>query len=371
MELELFILFMVVLYVFTAACLCYASGFPGSMEEVEVLKHLNRLNKPPVKSIKSPDGDIIDCVHISHQPAFDHPLLKNHTIKMRPSDHPNWIKDSNIKINASKVITQLWHSNGKCPTGTIPIIRTKKEDILRADSLKNYGKKKKKIFHVAQPSFTGPLNGHEYAHAQTGRGNFYGAKATFNLWNPMVQEENEFSLSQLCEESDGYQTTGCYDLKCSGFVQTNNEIAIGGSISPTSQVDGSQYDITILIWKDTRQGVWWMQVDGKVIGYWPASLFWYLSERASHLDFGGEIVNRGLGGQHTMTQMGNGHFPQEGAGKASYIKDIQSVDESNTLRDLRDLTAMTSPSKSCYDIVKNDNENHFFFGGPGRNQNCP
>lgn len=34
------------------------------------------------KQKQSPDGDIIDCVHISHQPAFDHPLLKNHTIQV-------------------------------------------------------------------------------------------------------------------------------------------------------------------------------------------------------------------------------------------------------------------------------------------------
>lgn len=32
--------------------------------------------------IQSPDGDIIDCVHVSHQPAFDHPFLKNHTIQV-------------------------------------------------------------------------------------------------------------------------------------------------------------------------------------------------------------------------------------------------------------------------------------------------
>jgi hypothetical protein len=32
--------------------------------------------------MQSPDGDIIDCVHISKQPAFDHPLLKNHTIQV-------------------------------------------------------------------------------------------------------------------------------------------------------------------------------------------------------------------------------------------------------------------------------------------------
>ena len=32
--------------------------------------------------IQSPDGDIIDCVDINKQPAFDHPLLKNHTIQV-------------------------------------------------------------------------------------------------------------------------------------------------------------------------------------------------------------------------------------------------------------------------------------------------
>ncbi|KAL8204407.1 hypothetical protein R6Q57_010030 [Mikania cordata] len=44
-------------------------------------------------------------------------------------------------MNASKSFTQLWHSNGKCPKGTIAIRRTKKEDMLRASSLKSYGRK--------------------------------------------------------------------------------------------------------------------------------------------------------------------------------------------------------------------------------------
>ncbi|KAL8262496.1 hypothetical protein R6Q59_023845 [Mikania micrantha] len=136
--------------VFMVAQICHGdrSRFPSS---IKVHKHLDLLNKAPVKSIKSPDGDTIDCVHIAHQPAFDHPILKNHTvIKMRPSYYPDWIKDENINMNSSKEtsltsppkkhksITQLWHSNGKCPKGTIPIRRTNKEDMLRASSLKSY-----------------------------------------------------------------------------------------------------------------------------------------------------------------------------------------------------------------------------------------
>ncbi|KAG2481072.1 uncharacterized protein LOC120694416 isoform X1 [Panicum virgatum] len=63
---------------------------------------------------QSPDGDIIDCVHISHQPAFDHPLLKNHTIQFRPAYHPEGLYDdakSSIGSNnaGQKPMIQTWH----------------------------------------------------------------------------------------------------------------------------------------------------------------------------------------------------------------------------------------------------------------------
>ena len=50
-------------------------------------------------------------------------------------------------------------------------------------------------------------------------------------------------------QSDAYQATGCYNLLCSGFVQTNNRIAIGAAISPVSSYKGGQFDISLLIWK--------------------------------------------------------------------------------------------------------------------------
>lgn len=50
-------------------------------------------------------------------------------------------------------------------------------------------------------------------------------------------------------QSDSYRATGCYNLLCSGFIQTNSRIAIGAAISPVSSYAGNQYDITILIWK--------------------------------------------------------------------------------------------------------------------------
>lgn len=37
---------------------------------------------------QSPDGDIIDCVPISKQPAFDHPFLKDHKIQVQRKKKP-------------------------------------------------------------------------------------------------------------------------------------------------------------------------------------------------------------------------------------------------------------------------------------------
>ncbi|RWR73616.1 hypothetical protein CKAN_00191200 [Cinnamomum micranthum f. kanehirae] len=68
-----------------AAYLALIDGVEGrqrALTDLEMRRQLKHLNKPAVKSIKSEDGDIIDCVDIFKQPAFDHPLLKNHTIQV-------------------------------------------------------------------------------------------------------------------------------------------------------------------------------------------------------------------------------------------------------------------------------------------------
>ncbi|KAI3709806.1 hypothetical protein L2E82_39572 [Cichorium intybus] len=407
MVVNLFSRFAVVLSLVMTAHLSYATG-----DGFDVSKQLNLLNKPSVKSIKSPDGDIIDCVPISNQSAFDHPSLKNHKIQMKPSFHPQGLNYENMQVSSKKhkTITQLWHSKGNCPKGTIPVRRTKKEDILRASNINKYGKKTSQSVG-AHPNSTVELNAidlsrHEYATASAD-GEFYGAKATINLWDPQIQQSDEFSLSQIWVEggsypdlntievgwqifpelygdsntrlftywtSDGYQATGCYNLRCSGFIQINNEIALGGSISPISEYQGSQYSISILVWKDPKQGNWWMQIgNGKVLGYWPASLFSHLANSATRIQWGGEVINLASGGRHTTTQMGSGHFPGEGFGKASYIRNVQIIDGSNTLR-VPTYVHPFSPKPNCYDVQTGQNDawgSYILYGGPGRNPNCP
>ncbi|XP_077213521.1 protein neprosin-like [Tasmannia lanceolata] len=401
------------LFISLMMALSCASGMPISRQRLEVRKHLQRLNKPALKSIKSPDGDIIDCVHVSHQPAFDHPYLKNHTIQLRPTFHPEGLfgesKVASSPSQKNSTITQLWHLNGRCPENTIPIRRTKKDDILRASSVKRYGKKK--LRSIPQPRSADPdlinESGHQHAIAYVEGDKYYGAKATINVWQPKIQQPNEFSLSQIWilggsfgEDlnsieagwqvspdlygdsntrlftywtSDAYQATGCYNLLCSGFIQINSEIAMGASIFPISGYRGSQYDISILVWKDPKEGNWWMQFGNDyVLGYWPSFLFSYLADSASMIEWGGEVVNSEPNGEHTSTQMGSGHFPEEGFGKSSYFRNIQVVDGSNNLRAPKGVGTFTEQS-NCYDVQNGDNGNwgkYFYYGGPGKNPNC-
>ncbi|KAH9624563.1 hypothetical protein KSS87_000717, partial [Heliosperma pusillum] len=166
----------------------------------------------------SPDGDVLDCVQSHLQPAFDHPKLKGH----KPLDPPERPKGSN-STDDLVISIQKWTETGEsCPEGTVPIRRTTEDDVSRANKIGRFGQKPRFV----RRDSTG--NGHEANPA------LYGDQYPrfFTYWT-----------------TDAYQTTGCYNLLCSGFVQTNRRIAIGAAISPRSSYNGRQFDITITVFK--------------------------------------------------------------------------------------------------------------------------
>ncbi|XP_061372751.1 protein neprosin-like isoform X2 [Gastrolobium bilobum] len=382
---------------------CLSSPIISTLEEVNKLNiirtRLQQINKPSVKTIQSPDGDIIDCVVSHQQPAFDHPLLKG----QRPLDPPERPKGVN-QMDLLSENFQLWTLSGEsCPEGTIPIRRTTEQDMLRATSVSKFGRKIRRRVRRDTNS-----NGHEHAVGYVSGDQYYGAKASINVWAPRVANQYEFSLSQMWVisgsfgddlntieagwqvspelygdsyprfftywTSDAYQATGCYNLLCSGFVQTNSRIAIGAAISPISSYAGGQFDISLLIWKDPKHGNWWLEFgSGILVGYWPSFLFTHLRDHASMVQFGGETVNSRETGSHTSTQMGSGHFAGEGFGKASYFRNMQVVDWDNNLVPLSNLRVLAD-HPNCYDIqggINNVWGNYFYYGGPGRNVRCP
>lgn len=374
---------------------------PG--KEILKLKRVNaylkKINKPAVKTIQSPDGDVIDCVLSHLQPAFDRPELKG----QKPLDPPERPKGNETTVAGTENY-QLWTDSGEsCPEGTVPIRRTTEKDVLRASSIRRFGRKLRR--HVRRDS---TASGHEHAVVFVNGDQYYGAKANINVWAPRVTDQYEFSLSQIWVISgsfgndlntieagwqvspelygdnyprfftywttDAYQATGCYNLLCSGFVQTNNKIAIGAAISPRSSYNSRQFDIGLMVWKDPKHGHWWLEFgSGLLVGYWPAFLFSHLRSHASMVQFGGEIVNSRSSGYHTSTQMGSGHFAEEGFGKASYFRNLQVVDWDNNLLPLTNLHLLAD-HPNCYDIRQGKNNvwgTYFYYGGPGRNVRCP
>ncbi|XP_062228727.1 protein neprosin-like [Phragmites australis] len=367
---------------------------------------LKKLNKPSLKTIQSPDGDLIDCVPSHLQPAFDHPKLKG----QKPLDPPERPKNYNFSISdggsrVGEVVVQTWHATGEaCPEGTVAMRQTTEKDLLRASSLRRYGRKPARR-SVRRDS---TKSDHEHAVGYVNSQQYYGAKASVNVWSPRIGDPSEFSLSQIWVISgsfgndlntieagwqvspelygdsnprfftywttDAYQETGCYNHNCRGFVQTTNKIAIGASITPESVYNGRQFDITLMIWKDPKHGHWWLELGpGLVVGYWPSYLFTHLARHANMVQFGGEIVNTQPSGSHTATQMGSGHFPSEGFDRAAYFRNLQVVDWDNNLIPAANLKLLAD-HPGCYDIHGGSNGywgSYFYYGGPGRSVKCP
>ncbi|KAE8716555.1 polygalacturonase [Hibiscus syriacus] len=249
-------------------------------------------------AVQSPDGDIIDCVLLHHQPAFDHPRLKG-TKPLDPPERPSGVNRNGMGADDF----QLWSMSGEsCPEGTIPIRRTTEADLLRASSVRRFGRKRPRR-RVRRDSTS---NGHEISPE------LYG---------------------------DSYPRFFTY------WTDSN-----GAAISPTSSYNGGQFDISLLIWKDPKHGNWWLEFgSGILVGYWPSFLFTHLRDHASMVQFGGEVVNSRAGGFHTSTEMGSGHFAGEGFGKASYFRNMQVVDWDNNLIPLSNLRVLAD-HPNCYDI---------------------
>ncbi|XP_006394922.2 uncharacterized protein LOC18012669 [Eutrema salsugineum] len=143
-------------------------------------------NPTPVLTIKSPDGDIVDCVKREEQPAFRHPLLKNHTLQERPTKLPYMVnKETEMGYG-----WQIWHQSGtKCPEGSIPIRRVLSHHNQTSSS--NSGDRATK--------------NHEYAIGRMKkRPKIYGTQATMNVWHPHIEGSDEFSLGQIWLTSGSY-----------------------------------------------------------------------------------------------------------------------------------------------------------------------
>lgn len=210
--------------------------------------------------------------------------------------------------------------------------------------------------------------------------------------------------SNICYQRDSYKSTGCFDMVCAGFVQTG-QIALGATINPISSDGGAQYYLAIGIskvmifplWRqvhnlclrsqskcnplicwfqDPNSGNWWLKIDNdKPIGYWPGSLFGYLSQSAILVEWGGQVYSPNVmkHPQHTKTVMGSGSFADTLEGAACSIKHVRIIDYSLQVK-YPEWVGTYSDEDYCYGVSNHVEaypaEPVFYFGGPGQNPNC-
>ncbi|KAM1573050.1 hypothetical protein ACFXTI_043079 [Malus domestica] len=398
---------------------------------LEVHKKLKLINKPGVKTIKSEDGDIVDCVRIYKQPAFDHPALRNHKIQITPnfreasapspssSPSPSPSASNHVQndhYSSQQVLSQIWQRSGSCPDGTIPIRRIRRRDLLRATGLEHFGKKPANSYRSTNDEKgsviingtrveLGPQVNRSAAILVTVGYSYIGAQGDINIWNPKVESPDEFTTAQIWLKNgpgdafesvesgwvvnpkvygdgstrlfvywtkDAYKSTGCFDLTCSGFVQTNKDIALGMALQPISSASGPQYQTTFSITKDFHTNNWWVRVGQNIpVGYFPGELFSYLTKGAASLvEWGGEVYSSKIkkNHPHTATGMGSGDFAWNKEGNACYIKQVRIIDYSQQLK-YPEWVGTFTDEEYCYAAVNYAaslaEEPVFYFAGPG------
>ncbi|GAB4842699.1 hypothetical protein Ancab_012675 [Ancistrocladus abbreviatus] len=232
------------------------------------------------------------------------------------------------------------------------------------------------------------------------------AHATIAIWDPKLARPNsDFSLSQIwigAGSGSNVQTieagwqvyprrtgttrpqffvfwtpnnyvTGTYDLDGEGWVGTHDTLYPGMSL-PCS-VYGSQLQQHELVLKIRREqnGDWSIFIGDSRIGYFPARIFNggpLATHGANRVDWGGEIYDSsGSRGHHTLTQMGSGHFAQEGYGRASHIRNLYIRDSrrSRTLKQNKLVTSAPARNSYTYRFVQEITGLFFYYGGPGSN----
>ncbi|OWM83222.1 hypothetical protein CDL15_Pgr012703 [Punica granatum] len=302
-------------------------------------------------------------------------------------------------------ISQSWSKNGECPHGTISVLRMTEPAHRQPPPRFPQIIKNENAYGSNEVIFESP-KGHEYAQLAAINGNYQGAAAYVNVWEPIVFS-NETSTAHIWLASpgnrnnvimagwmvnpqsqfgkkptffiywtvDGNQKTGCYNLDCPGFVKLNPDI-LGFPAPQISTYNGQQFDFNLRIVKDPSTNDWWVFLDTQAVGYWPGSLVTGLNKGAFIATWGGHVdfsssppVSR-----HTTTEMGSGHFPGEGFTKAAYFRNVgyATGDQNNKVGQVGEYYKLITRPE-CYDVQEGSNPDwgtSFYYGGPGYSANC-
>jgi hypothetical protein len=301
------------------------------------------------------------------------------------------------------------------PPGTVPLVRLPIDRIRPGSELRDWLSKTGRARRTGPPdadpeSRKVGYNIHAAAKQLT---TCYGTEGIMNVWRPYVERSSEFSLGQfwlsrgqgtqnqtveaglqvypgkygdwephvfIFYNTNGYtafgDNIGGYNQDVDGWVQTSNLEFPGGLVTALSQTDGIQYDMAFR--GVLSSGNWWIDVGGEWMGYYPATLFnsTGLRSQADELSWGGEVIDVDPPSETTATDMGSGRFPWEAFRRAAYLRNITyQYNQSGATLPFGGL-ALVTEKPNCYGIAGDFSSGspwgtHYYWGGTGRNGQCP
>ncbi|CAN4077755.1 unnamed protein product [Withania somnifera] len=378
----------------------------SKLEDMELEKQLALLNKPSIKTIKTNYGDIYDCVNFYKQPGFDHLLLKDHNF--HPKMKPNLFRiNQNSSASTSSKSLILLSEDGGCPSGTVPIKRITKDDLIRH---KLMPLPENVIFDAQFPHTNNnsepkerymSSKGYKVATARTPSDPFIkygGAGMVTSLYNPHVKgQQHSACRLKIQAESDIIQVgwrvdpllygdtktrlfvhfqagkIHCFNTLCPGFIQVSTEIPPDISYEDhVSQRGGKIWEDTMYIERDLVNGNWWllMEDDYTQVGFWPQNLFTGLAGFATTVSWGGVAYSPP---NVAKPPMGSSFFPIKNSGYDAYCKKIATLNvRGQTIAVDKTITHVDNPI--MYNVlferlwVGSKSSLYVLYGGPGQSR---
>ncbi|KAK4728720.1 hypothetical protein R3W88_021708 [Solanum pinnatisectum] len=347
------------------------------LEDMELEKQLQFLNKPTIKTVKTKYGDTYDCVDFYKQHAFDHPLLMDHNFhpKMKPT--LSMIKRNSYASTTSRLST-IWSKDGDCPPGTVPIKRITKNDLIRQRDMpppepanfddESVGSKNNsaQIKASYMPSY-----GYKRAIAQIPKDpntKFTGAGMATNV-DPTLYGDNTMRLFIHFQITCKFN---CFNTLCPGIVQVNTKIPLDISLEGIlSQRGGTKLELLMYIYKDPDDGNWWLLLGESYtqIGFWPHIIFTELTSFATNIEWGGVTYNPPCVPEPPM---GSSYFPVENSSFDGFCRSIAISNEKGDSVGIDNIIWRTDNIFAYKVVFKKlleglDSFTYVFYGGPGNN----
>ncbi|KAB8105186.1 hypothetical protein EE612_038787 [Oryza sativa] len=142
-------------------------------------------------------------------------------------------------------------------------------------------------------------------------------EAGFHVYPDLYKDNNVHFFTHWTKDTD--RSTGCYNIKCGGFVPAEGaELTPGQAVAPASTYDGEDHYISISLHTDPNSGDWVLFRDDLekplFLGHFPKELCPKLNGGAPRMAWTGFVS---YPKNEPSPAMGSGHFPLEGERKAA------------------------------------------------------